>query len=126
MYLALQELEALLVENFHKLGLEVLVAVPGAPRHRAVRLQVVQHVHLLLGRLHTANTGAVRQETSYLHRNIRLFQRGSAHSDGFDGLDEFLALQVLQDLVDLRQRKVALKADLSAPDACGTKPHFNT
>lgn len=55
LYLALQELEALLVENFNKLWLKVLVAVPGAPRHRAVRLQVVQHVHLLLRRLHTTN-----------------------------------------------------------------------
>lgn len=55
LYLTLKELEALLVQDFHKLRLKVLVAVPGPARHRAVRLQVVQHVHLLLGRLHTTN-----------------------------------------------------------------------
>lgn len=38
------------------------------------------------------------------------------HSHGLDGFDELLALQVLQDLVDLRQREVALEPDVSAPD----------
>lgn len=38
------------------------------------------------------------------------------HSHRLDGFDELLALQVLQDLVDLRQREVALETDVSAPD----------
>lgn len=38
------------------------------------------------------------------------------HSHGLDGFDELLALQVLQDLVDLCQREVALEPDVSAPD----------
>lgn len=40
------------------------------------------------------------------------------HSHRLHGFDELLALQVLQDLVDLCQREVALKADVSAPDPC--------
>lgn len=48
MDLALEELEALLVEDLHKLGLKVLVTVPGSSGHRAVRLHVIQHVHFLL------------------------------------------------------------------------------
>lgn len=51
LHLALQELEALLVEDLHELRLKVLVAVPGAAGDRAVGLQVVEHVHFLLRRL---------------------------------------------------------------------------
>lgn len=40
-YLALQELEALLVEDLHELGLKVLVGVPGTAGDRAVGLQVI-------------------------------------------------------------------------------------
>lgn len=47
-YLALEELETLLIENLNKFRLKVLVTVPGSPSHGAVRLQVVQHVNLLL------------------------------------------------------------------------------
>lgn len=56
LYLALQELEALLVENIYKLRLKVLVAVPGAARHRSVRLQAVEHVDLLLRGLKKKHT----------------------------------------------------------------------
>lgn len=123
-YLALQELEALLVQDFDKLGLKVLVAVPGPAGHRAVWLQVVQHVHLLLRRLHTTNMNC---ETAKLVSPQDGQQRRSSHthSHRFDGFDEFLALQVLQDLVDLRQRQVALEADVSAPDPCSTGRHFS-
>lgn len=45
-------------------------------------------------------------------------QNSDTHGHGLDGFDELLALQVLQDLVDLRQREVALKTNVSAPDPC--------
>lgn len=52
-YFTLQKLETLLVEDLYKLWFKVLVTVPGPACHRAVWLQVVQHVHLLLGCLQT-------------------------------------------------------------------------
>lgn len=43
------------------------------------------------------------------------------HSHGLDGFDELLALEVLQDLVDLRQGEVALETDVPAPDPWRTR-----
>lgn len=45
-------------------------------------------------------------------------ENSDTHGHRLDGFDELLALQVLQDLVDLRQREVALKTNVSAPDPC--------
>lgn len=44
----LQIFETLLVQNFYKLRLKILVTIPRPTSHWAVRLQVVQHVHFLL------------------------------------------------------------------------------
>lgn len=44
----LQIFETLLVQNFYKLRLKILVTVPRPTSHWPVRLQVVQHVHFLL------------------------------------------------------------------------------
>lgn len=46
--------------------------------------------------------------------------RSDTHGHRFDGFNELLALQILQDLVYLGQREVALEADVSAPDPCRT------
>lgn len=46
------------------------------------------------------------------------------HSHRLDSFDELFALQVLQNLVDLSQRKVALEADVSAPDSCSEIIHM--
>ena len=73
-----------------------------------------------------------REHTWYLHSadsseqtQFECLGRSDTHSHRFDGFDQFLALQALQDLVDLRQRKVALEADVSAPDSCSTEPHLS-
>lgn len=52
-------------------------------------------------------------------------RRSDTHGHRFDGFNELLALQILQDLVYLGQREVALEADVSAPDPCRTtrRPH---
>lgn len=47
----LQIFETLLVQNFNKLWLKILVTIPCPTGDWAVRLQVVQHVHFLLGSL---------------------------------------------------------------------------
>lgn len=44
----LQIFETLLVQNFNKLWLKILVTIPCPTGDWAVRLQVVQHVHFLL------------------------------------------------------------------------------
>lgn len=56
--------------------------------------------------------------TRYRRWRGRGEQNSDTHGHGFDGFDELLALQVLQDLVDLRQGEVALKTNVSAPDTC--------
>lgn len=59
----------------------------------------------------------MRQQGLYVHKTS---SRGDTHRHRFNSFDEFFALQVLKDLVDLSQREVALEADVSAPDPCST------
>lgn len=83
-----QEPKALLVQHVDELDLEVLVRVPRTAGHRGVRLDVEQHVQLLLAGVHRT------------HR-----------------LDQLLALHLLEDLVQVDGRYVRLEANLLRPDA---------
>lgn len=62
---------ALLVEDFDKLGLKVLVAVPGTTSDRTIRFKVEKHIHLFFGCLH--------QRTRKMLFNLRCRECRTSH-----------------------------------------------
>lgn len=91
----LQIFETLLVQNFNKLWLKILVTIPCPTGDWAVRLQVVQHVHFLLRSLSIKSInlsarillqvakkktpkkqGIVKMYVSMVHISLHRYQQG--------------------------------------------------
>lgn len=91
----LQIFETLLVQNFNKLWLKILVTIPCPTGDWAVRLQVVQHVHFLLRSLsiksinlsarillqvakkkHPKKQGIVKMYVLMVHISLYRYQQG--------------------------------------------------
>lgn len=91
----LQIFETLLVQNFNKLWLKILVTIPCPTGDWAVRLQVVQHVHFLLRSLsiksinlsarillqvakknNPKKQGIVKMYVSMVHISLHRYQQG--------------------------------------------------
>lgn len=92
----LQIFETLLVQNFNKLWLKILVTIPCPTGDWAVRLQVVQHVHFLLRSLSIKSNitcqqgfcfklpkkkqpkkqGIVKMYVSMVHISLHRYQQG--------------------------------------------------